>query len=90
MAAGFTAEVSFLRSLARARKSHSTWRPCQKVSDWPKKAPKRSDMAGVMERLAWTISLIARGATPMARAMAFWRMAHPRWLYSSGVRRGDW
>ena len=29
------------------------------------------DMAGVIERLAWTISLIARGATPMARAIAF-------------------
>jgi hypothetical protein len=29
--------VSFLRSLASARKSHSTWMPCQKVSDWPMK-----------------------------------------------------
>ena len=59
--AGFTDEVSFLRSLARARKSHSTWRPCQKSSDppsprlrrtgWPKKAPKRIDMAGVTRDL---------------------------------------
>ena len=29
------------------------------------------DTAGVIERLAWTISLIAREATPMARAMEF-------------------
>ena len=32
------------------------------------------DMEGVMERLPWTISLTARGATPMARAIAFWEM----------------
>lgn len=31
-------------------------------------------MVVVMERLPWTISLMARGATPMARAMAFWEM----------------
>ena len=31
-------------------------------------------MVGVMDRRAWMISLIARGATPMARAMAFWEM----------------
>lgn len=32
------------------------------------------DMAGVMARLPSTISLIARGGTPMARAMAFCEM----------------
>lgn len=31
-------------------------------------------MAGVMERLPSTISLMARGGTPMARAMAFWEI----------------
>ena len=40
-------------------------------SDCPKNAPKRMDVAGVMERLPRTISLIARGATPIARAIAF-------------------
>ena len=63
--------VSLFLSPASFRKSHSTWIPCQNSSDWPKKAPKRMDMAGVIERLAWTVSLIARGATPMARAIAF-------------------
>ena len=32
------------------------------------------DIAGVMERRPCTISLIARGATPMARAIAFWEI----------------
>ena len=32
------------------------------------------DMAGVIDRLPCTISLIARGATPIARAMAFWEI----------------
>ena len=43
-----------------------TWMPCQTV-----RLPEKFDMAGVIERLPWTISLIARGATPMARDMAF-------------------
>lgn len=73
-AAGWMWAVSFCRSLARARKSHSTWMACQNSADWPKNAPNRMDMAGVMERRAWMISLMARGATPMARAMAFWDM----------------
>ena len=34
----------------------------------------RMDMAGVMDLRPCTISLIARGATPMARAMAFWEI----------------
>lgn len=54
-------EASCLRLRARERKSHSTWMPCQRVSVCPKKAPKRIDMAGVMERLPSTISLMARG-----------------------------
>lgn len=53
------------------RESHSIWSPCQNSSDCPKKAPKRIDMAGVIERLPWTISLIACEETPMARAIAF-------------------
>ena len=80
--AGWMPETSCLRLRVRARKSHSTWMPCQKVSDWPKKAPKRMDMDGVMERLPSTISLIARGGTPMARAMAFWEIPMG-WRYSS-------
>src|SRR6266481_5689745 len=32
------------------------------------------DMVGVMARLPRTISLMARGGTPMARAMAFWEI----------------
>jgi hypothetical protein len=71
-----------LRFRAKARKSHSTWMPCQKVSDCPKNAPKRMDMAGVIERLPRTISLIALGGTPMARAIAFWEMPMGR-RYSS-------
>ena len=70
-AAGVTPEMRLCLSVASRRKSHSTWIPCQNWSDCPKKAPKRIDIAGVMERLPWTISLIARGETPMARAMAF-------------------
>jgi hypothetical protein len=34
---GLIPAVSFLRSLASARKSRSTWMPCQKMSDWPMK-----------------------------------------------------
>ena len=71
VAAGWTPSVSRCLSPASLRKSHSTWMPCQNCSDWPKKAPKRIDMAGVIDRRPCTISLIARGATPMARAMAF-------------------
>jgi hypothetical protein len=33
-------------------------------------------MIGVIDRCPSTISLIARGATPMARAMAFWEIPH--------------
>lgn len=58
-------------SLASFLKSHSTWIPCQNWSDWLKNAPKRIDMDGVIDRRPCTISLIARGATPIARAMAF-------------------
>ena len=70
-AAGVTPEMSLCLSAASRRKSHSTCMPCQNWSDWPKKAPKRIDMAGVIERLPCTISLIALGETPMARDMAF-------------------
>lgn len=42
--------VSFFRCLARARKSHSTCRPCQNSADCPKSAPKRPDIAGVIDR----------------------------------------
>ena len=42
--AGWMPETSCLRLRARARKSHSTWMPCQKVSDWPKNAPNRMDI----------------------------------------------
>ena len=69
--AGVIPLMRFFFCLARARKSHSTWMPCQNVSDWPKKSPKRIDMDGVIARLPRTISLMARGGTPMARAMAF-------------------
>lgn len=69
--AGWIPEVSFFFFPARVRKSHSIWIPCQNSSDCPKNAPKRMDMACVMERLPSTISLIARGATPIARAIAF-------------------
>ena len=62
--------VSLFFSRVSLRKSHSTWSPCQNSSDRLKNAPKRMDIAGVIERLAWTILLITRGATPMARAMA--------------------
>jgi hypothetical protein len=72
--AGRIAAVRRLRSFASARKSHSIWRPYQKLSDCPKKAPKRIDMAGVIERLPRTISLTARGGTPIARAIAFWEI----------------
>ena len=57
--------------LPSAQKSHSTCSPCQNSGVWPKKAPKRIDMTGVIARWLRTISLIARGGTPMARAMAF-------------------
>lgn len=66
--------VSFTLCAAIARKSHSFCSPYQKSSDWPKKAPKRIDMAGVIERRPSTISLTARGGTRMARPMAFCEM----------------
>ena len=69
--AGRLLSVSLFFSRASLRKPHSTWSPCQNSSDWPKNSPKRMDIAEVIERLEWTISLITRGATPMARAMAF-------------------
>ena len=59
---------------AAARKSHSTCNLCQKSGDCSKKAPKRIDIAGVMERRPSTISFTARGGTPIARAMAFWEI----------------
>ena len=72
--AGEMSLMSSWRFPLRARKSHSTWMPCQNVSDWLKKAPKRIDMVGVMERLPRTISLMALGGTPIALAMAFCEM----------------
>ena len=39
--------VSFWWSLGRARKSHSTWIPCQNSADWPKNDPKRMGMVEV-------------------------------------------
>ena len=51
--------------------------PCQKSSDCPKKAPKRIDICGVMERLPWTISLI-KHCMPIRignvwSALGFWK-----------------
>ena len=86
--AGWMQETSCLRLWARARKSHSTWMPCQKVSDWAKKAPKRMDMAGVIERLPSTISLMALGGTPMARAIAFWEMLNGLRYSSNNISPG--
>lgn len=82
MEAGRIPDVSFFFFPARLRKSHSIWIPRPNASDCPKNAPKRMDVAGVMERLPRTISLIARGATPISRAIAFCEI--PRGLrYSS-------
>ena len=72
--AGRIPDTSSRRSPAILRKSHSTCSPCQNSSDCPKKAPNLIDMAGVIERLPWTISLMARGETPIARAIAFWEI----------------
>lgn len=46
------------------RKSPPTWIPCQKSSDWPKKPPKRIDMAGVMARFPNTIPRV--GSIPLS------------------------
>lgn len=75
LVAGVTALTRARFSFARARKSHSHWIPCQKVSLCSKNAPKRIDMVGVMLRLLRTISFTARGGTPMARAIAFWEIS---------------
>ena len=61
--AGRIPDTSSRRSPAILRKSHSTCSPCQNSSDCPKKAPNLIDMAGVIDRRPWTISLIARGET---------------------------
>ena len=89
-AAGVTPEMSLCLSAASRRKSHSTCMPCQNWSDWSKKAPKRIDIAGVMERLPCTISLIALGETPMARDMAFCEMPMGLSNLRGEFRRGSW
>ena len=43
--------ISLFLSRASLRKAHSTWSPCQNSSDWPKNAPKRMDIAGVVDDL---------------------------------------
>jgi len=81
--------MSFFRSLPRARKSHSICNPYQKFSVWPKNAPNRIDIRGVIERCPRTISLTARGGTPIARAIAFCEMPMGFKYSSSRISPGE-
>ena len=68
---GRTLAVSIRSFFLRRRKSQLLWIRNQNSEVCPKNLPNLMDISGVMDRLPSTISLIARGETPIARPSAF-------------------
>jgi hypothetical protein len=63
--AGLTFSINAVPSFAKARNSHSTWIQFHNSGDYPEKAPKRVEAAGVIERFPRSLSDLGGSRAPV-------------------------